>query len=110
MASFVATPEVAEVLAGGPTKSTVRLKAGLNADLRVAEPGHSVDLAAQMQRYWSDNQVSIPRISMRSATAAICRASCLLTKIAFEGAFISASRDMATCEPVLDCHLAWRVP
>ncbi|MGH7546275.1 MAG: DNA polymerase/3'-5' exonuclease PolX [Gemmatimonadota bacterium] len=35
---FVAYPQVAEVLAQGATKSSVRLKAGLQADLRIVPP------------------------------------------------------------------------
>jgi len=37
--AFARLPEAAEVLAEGPTKSTVRLRAGLQADLRVLPPG-----------------------------------------------------------------------
>lgn len=36
--AFVELPEVAEVLAKGPTRSTVRLKGGLHVDLRVLRP------------------------------------------------------------------------
>jgi DNA polymerase (family 10) len=38
MARFVAHPEVREVLAHGETKSSVLLRAGIQADLRVVEP------------------------------------------------------------------------
>jgi DNA polymerase (family X) len=38
MAAFVALPNVAEVLAHGATKSSVRLREGIQADLRVVEP------------------------------------------------------------------------
>lgn len=37
MDDFVAYPEAGEVLARGPTKSSIRLKAGLQVDLRVVE-------------------------------------------------------------------------
>jgi len=38
MEAFVALPNVAEVLAHGDTKSSVRLREGIQADLRVVEP------------------------------------------------------------------------
>jgi DNA polymerase (family 10) len=38
MGAFVALPNVAEVLAHGETKSSVRLREGIQADLRVVEP------------------------------------------------------------------------
>ncbi len=38
MEAFVALPDVAEVLAQGDTKSSVRLREGIQADLRVVEP------------------------------------------------------------------------
>jgi DNA polymerase (family 10) len=38
MEAFVALPDVAEVLAHGDTKSSVRLREGIQADLRVVEP------------------------------------------------------------------------
>jgi DNA polymerase (family 10) len=39
MGFFTELPVVGEVLAKGPTKSAVRLKSGIQADLRVVEPG-----------------------------------------------------------------------
>lgn len=39
MEAFTTAPEVSEVLARGPTRSSVVLDAGLQADLRVVEPG-----------------------------------------------------------------------
>lgn len=38
MAAFVGLPQVEEVIAHGPTKSSVRTSAGLQVDLRVVEP------------------------------------------------------------------------
>jgi len=38
MGAFVALPNVAEVLAHGATKSSIRLREGIQADLRVVEP------------------------------------------------------------------------
>lgn len=38
MARFIAYPKVAEVVAEGPTRATVLLRSGLQADLRVVEP------------------------------------------------------------------------
>jgi DNA polymerase (family X) len=38
MGRFVAYPDVAEVLAQGPTRATVRLRGGLQVDLRAVEP------------------------------------------------------------------------
>jgi DNA polymerase (family 10) len=40
MAAFTALPEVAEVLAAGQTKTSVRFHSGLQADLRCLEPAH----------------------------------------------------------------------
>jgi DNA polymerase (family 10) len=39
MAAFRALPQVAQVLLSGPTKTSVRLRTGMQADLRVVEPG-----------------------------------------------------------------------
>jgi len=38
MSAFTSYPQVSEVLAKGPTKSSVRLRGGLQVDLRVVEP------------------------------------------------------------------------
>ncbi|HEX4063638.1 MAG TPA: helix-hairpin-helix domain-containing protein [Streptosporangiaceae bacterium] len=46
MAAFVALPSVAEVIASGPTKTTVRTNRGLQVDLRVV-PEHSWGAALQ---------------------------------------------------------------
>jgi DNA polymerase (family 10) len=39
MSAFLSYPRVSEVLVKGPTKSSVRLKRGMQVDLRVVEPG-----------------------------------------------------------------------
>lgn len=39
MSAFLSYPRISEVLVKGPTKSSVRLKGGMQVDLRVVEPG-----------------------------------------------------------------------
>ena len=56
MKKFVAFPEVAEVLEHGPTKTTVRLRNGMNADVRVI-PDESY--GAALQYFTGDKQHNI---------------------------------------------------
>ncbi len=74
MAAFRALPQVAEVLLTGPTKTSVRLRTGMQVDLRVVNPGswgtalqyftgsqaHSVELRElALRQGWSLNEYAL---------------------------------------------------
>lgn len=63
MCAFVTMPEVAEILAQGPTKSTVRLKNGIQADVRVV-PEKSYGAALQYFTGSKEHNVLIRKIAI----------------------------------------------
>jgi DNA polymerase (family 10) len=56
MEIFVQMPEVAEIVARGPTKTTVRLKSGINADVRILPPE---DYGSALQYFTGDKNHNI---------------------------------------------------
>ncbi len=64
MKVFLEMPEVAEVLAHGPTKSTVRLKMGIQADVRVV-PDEDYGAALQYFTGSKDHNVDVRTIAVR---------------------------------------------
>lgn len=56
MDAFVRMPEVEEVLAKGPTKTMVRLKFGINADIRVVKPS---EYGSALQYFTGDKNHNI---------------------------------------------------
>jgi len=56
MDAFVKMPEVEEVLARGPTKTTVRLNFGINADVRVVKPS---EYGSALQYFTGDKNHNI---------------------------------------------------
>ena len=56
MEIFVRMPEVSEVVSRGPTKTTVRLKSGINADVRILPPK---DYGSALQYFTGDKNHNI---------------------------------------------------
>jgi DNA polymerase (family 10) len=56
MEIFVRMPEVSEVVSRGPTKTTVRLKSGINADIRILPPE---DYGSALQYFTGDKNHNI---------------------------------------------------
>jgi DNA polymerase (family 10) len=64
MDAFVATPDVLSVIAHGPTKSSIKLKSGVNVDLRVV-PAESYGAALNYFTGSKDHNVALRQICIK---------------------------------------------
>ena len=64
MAAFVKLPQVEEVVVQGPTKTSVRLKSGLNCDVRVVEDA-AYGAALQYFTGSKDHNIALRRIAVK---------------------------------------------